>query len=114
MKYFLIIGSILMSGCSTVWDPHAPSTIVAPATGGDVKVEHGQRLQVNLPAAAEGSEWRPRQPMTLVVLVEGVPARDGVRMTPVRSGTDTLRFDEMPLLGEGSAQRSVTYQVTVP
>ena len=112
MRRFLPL--LLLAGCSTTFDPHAPSTIVAPETGGDVKVEHGQRLQVKLPAAAEGSEWRPRQPMTMVVLVEGAPARDGARMTPVRSGKDTLRFDEMPLLGEGGAQRSVTYQVTVP
>ena len=103
----------LLAGCSTSWDPHSPSTITAPESGGEVRVKHGQRLQVKLPAAAQGNEWRPRQPMTMVVLVEGAPEPDGLRMTPVRSGSETLRIDEVPLRGEGAAQRSVTYQVTV-
>ena len=105
---------IFIGGCSTTWDPHAPSTIVAPETGGEVQVHHGQRLQVKLPAAAQGSEWRPRGPITMVVIAETAPQPDGMRMTPVRSGTETLRFDEMPVVGEGAVQRSVTYQVTVP
>ena len=104
---------LLLAGCSTTWDPHAPSTITAPENGGEVSVKHGQRLQVKLPAAAQGNEWRTREPMTMVVLGETAPQPDGLRMTPVRSGKETLRFDEVPAVGEGAAQRSVTYEVTV-
>ena len=105
---------LFLTACSTTWDPHAPSTITAPENGGDVEVKHGQRLQVKLPAAAQGNEWRTREPMTVMVTAETAPEPDGLRMTPVRSGKETLRFDEVPLRGEGAAQRSVTYQVTVP
>ena len=110
----LLVSIVLLGGCSTTWDPHAPSTIVAPETGGEVTVKHGQRLQVRLPAVAQGMEWRTREPMTRVVLAETYPEPDGLRMTPVRSGKETLRFEEVPALGEGSAQRSVSFEVTVP
>jgi hypothetical protein len=112
MKRWLV-SIVFISGCSTTWDPHAPKTVVAPEAGGEISLKHGQRLQVKLPTAAQGSEWRPREPMTMVVLAETAPQPDGLRMTPVRSGQETLRFDEVPLLGEGAAARSVTYQVTV-
>ena len=105
---------LLLAGCSTTWDPHSPSTITAPETGGEVSVKHGQRLHVKLPVAAEGTEWRAREPMTMAVIAVAAPQPDGVQMTPVRSGKETLRFEEVPLRGEGAAQRSVTYQVTVP
>jgi hypothetical protein len=101
-------------GCSTTWDPHAPGTITAPESGGEVQVRHGQRLQVKLPAAEEGSEWRTREPMTIAVMAVAAPERDGVRMTPVRSGKETLRFEERPLRGEGEAKRVVSYEITVP
>jgi hypothetical protein len=104
VKHFWIV--FLLAGCSTTWDPHAPRTITAPETGGDVTVKHGQRLQVKLPAAAAGGEWRTREPMTPVVIAEGAPAADGIRMTPVRSGEETLRFED--------GERSVSYKVTVP
>ena len=104
----------LVAGCSTTWDPHAPKTVTAPETGGEVQVKHGQRLQVKLPTAAQGNEWRTREPITVAVMAETAPQPDGLRMTPVRSGKETLRFDEVPLRGEPTAQRSVTYQVTVP
>ena len=110
----LLVSMILLGGCSTTWDPHAPRTIVAPETGGEVTVKHGQRLQVKLPAAGQGMEWRTREPMTMVVLAETAPERDGRRMTPVRSGKETLRFEEMPERGEGAAQRAVSYEITVP
>lgn len=97
---------LLLAGCSTTWDPHAPKTVVAPESGGDVEVKHGQRLQVKLPSAAQGSEWRLREPMTPVVIAESAPAADGIRMTPVRSGEQTLRFED--------GQRSVSYKITVP
>jgi hypothetical protein len=103
----------LLVGCSTTWDPHAPGTITAPESGGEVQVRHGQRLQVKLPAAEEGSEWRTREPMTIAVMAVAAPERDGVRMTPVRSGKETLRFEERPLRGEGEAKRVVSYEITV-
>ena len=111
----LVVSIVFLAGCSTTWDPHAPRTIVAPENGGAVEVEHGQRLHVKLPAASQGNEWRHRQPMTYVALAEGPADRDqGLRMTPVRSGKETLRFEELPMLGEGAPQRVLSYEVTVP
>ena len=110
----LLASVLLVGGCSTTWDPHAPRTVVAPETGGEVTVKHGQRLQVMLPAAAQGNEWRPREPVTMVVLAETYPRPDGLRMTPIRSGKETLRFEEVPERGDGTAQRAVSYEVTVP
>jgi hypothetical protein len=109
-----ILPLLLLAGCSTTWDPHSPGTVIAPENGGAVEVDHGQRLHVKLPAPAQGSEWRHRQPMTLVVLAEGPATADGLRMTPVRSGKETLRFEELPLQGEGAPQRVLSYEVTVP
>jgi hypothetical protein len=109
-----ILPLLLLAGCSTTWDPHAPSTIVAPESGGEVTVKHGQRLQVKLPAAGQGMEWRTREPATMVVLAETAPEREGRSMTPVRSGRETLRFEELPERGEGAAQRAVSYEITVP
>jgi len=109
-----ILPLLLLAGCSTTWDPHAPSTIVAPESGGEVTVKHGQRLQVKLPAAGEGMEWRTREPMTMVVLAETAPQRDGRRMSPIRSGKETLRFEEVPERGDGEAKRAVSYEITVP
>lgn len=109
-----VLPLLLLAGCSTTWDPHSPSTIVAPETGGEVEVQHGQRLQVKLPAASEGSEWRRREPVTMAVIAESAPQPDGVRMTPVRSGKETLRFEERPAVGDGEAKRVVSYEITVP
>ena len=105
---------LMLSACSTVWDPHAPGTTEAPETGGEVKVSHGNRLLVRLPAPAQGLEWRQREPMTMVVMAEGLPREEGLRMTPIRSGKSTLRFEELPASGEGTAQRVLSYEVTVP
>jgi len=110
----ILLPLLFLAGCSTTWDPHAPKTVVAPETGGEVTVKHGQRLQVKLPAAAQGMEWRTREPMTRVVLAETYPEPDGLRMTPIRSGQESLRFEEMPARGDGTAQRSVSFEVTVP
>jgi hypothetical protein len=112
MRIFLPL--MFLAGCSTTWDPHAPGTVTAPESGGEVRVKHGQRLQVKLPAAAEGNEWRSREAMTVVVMAVAAPGPDGVRMTPVRSGSETLRFEERPLRGEGEAKRVVSYEITVP
>jgi hypothetical protein len=105
---------LLLAGCSTTWDLHKPGTVVARETGGTVEVDHGQRLHVKLPAAAPGSEWRARRAAIVMVLAEGPATAEGLRMTPVRSGKETLRFEELPLQGEGAPQRVLTYEVTVP
>ena len=109
-----ILPLLLLAGCSTTWDPHAPGTVVAPEKGGEVSVDHGQRLRVKLPPAAQGAEWRHRQPPTLAVLAEGAADEEGLRMTPVRSGKETLRFEELPAGGEGAPLRVLSYEVTVP
>jgi len=110
----ILLPVLLLAGCSTTWDPHAPGNVTAPESGGEVTVKHGQRLQVKLPAAEEGNEWRTREPITMAVIAVAPPERDGVRMTPVRSGKETLRFEERPLRGEGDAKRVVSYEITVP
>ena len=110
----LLASLVFLGGCSTTWDPHSPGTVTAPENGGEVKVSHGDRLLVRLPTAAQGLEWRQREPITMVVMAEGVADEQGLRMTPIRSGKETLRFEELPALGEGSAQRVIAYEVTVP
>jgi hypothetical protein len=52
--------------------------------------------------------------MTMVVLAETAPQRDGRRMSPIRSGKETLRFEEVPERGDGEAKRAVSYEITVP
>jgi len=50
---------VALGGCSTVWDPHAPSTVTAHEEGGAVTVKHGNRLHVPLTSeAGSGYEWR--------------------------------------------------------
>jgi len=105
---------VLLGGCTTPWDVHAPRNIAAPENGGEVSVPHGHRLVVKLPAPAQGNEWRLREPMTTVVMAEGLADAEGLRMTPVRSGKETLRFEELPERGDGAAQRAVSYEITVP
>ena len=58
---------LLVGGCSTTWDPHAPRTIEAAAEGGDVTVKHGQRLHIPL-GAGEGYEWNRVEPQILTVV----------------------------------------------
>jgi hypothetical protein len=113
MNRFLVL-VVFLGGCSTSWDPHQPRTIAAPEGGGTVEVKHGQRLQLSLPAAPQGMEWRLREPAPVVVMAEGAPAADGVRMTPVRSGKETLRLVQLPASGEGEPARTVSYEITVP
>ena len=50
----------------------------------------------------------------MAVIAETAPQPDGVRMTPVRSGKETLRFEERPAAGDGEAKRVVSYEITVP
>ena len=94
---------VLLAGCSTTWDPHAPKTVTAGPQGGDVKLEHGQRLRIQLPADAD---WRRVEPMIKAVIPAGPREGDIWMFTPVRSGQETLRFE--------SPQAAVTYQITVP
>lgn len=113
MRVLLLAAVLALAGCESLWDPHAPKTVVAPETGGAVTLKHGQRLEVRLPEATSGNEWRPREPMTQMVVAETASRTNGVHMTPVRSGTETLRFEEVPAVGQGQAQRSIAYEVTV-
>jgi hypothetical protein len=104
MKRLLVL-AVLLSGCSTTWDPHAPRTISAGESGGEVQVKHGQRLRIQLPGVGDHA-WSREEPQTPVVLAHGAPRGDVWMFTPVRSGKETLRFS-MP-------QRTVTCEVTVP
>jgi hypothetical protein len=104
-KRSLLAMGLLLSGCATSWDPHAPSTIVAGEGGGPVTVKHGQRLRIDLPKVGEYA-WTRDEPEIPVVVPQGPPEADAWMFTPVRSGSETLRF--------AMAQRTVEYQVTVP
>jgi hypothetical protein len=101
VKRLLVL--LLLGGCSTAWDLHAPKTVAAGPEGGEVTVEHGQRLRIRLPA---DTEWRRVEPMIKTVIPAGPREGEYWMFTPVRSGQETLRFE--------SAQASVTYQITVP
>ena len=95
---------VLLAGCSTTWDAHAPKTVSAGPQGGDVTVEHGQRLRLQLPADAD---WRRVEPQIQAVIPAAPREGDVWMFTPVRSGEETLRL-ESP---QGGA---VTYRIKVP
>ncbi len=105
MRRWLLIPVVFLSGCATTWDPHAPRTIVADASGGPVTVKHGQRLRIDLPKVGEYA-WTRDEPEFVVVVPQGPPEADAWMFTPVRSGKQTLRF--------AMAERTVEYDVTVP
>jgi predicted secreted protein len=114
MKRSLLL-TLALAGCSTTWDPHAPKTVMANEEGGSVTVQHGDRLHLPLVADPTGAyEWRLVQPVLPIVLAEGPPTEEGFDFTPVRDGEETLRLEYRPVSGEGAAQRSVAYDVTVP
>jgi hypothetical protein len=98
-----LAAAVMMGGCSTTWDPHKPRTITAGPEGGDVKVEHGQRLRIQLPADAD---WRRVEPLIQAVMPAAPREGDVWMFTPVRSGQETLRLE--------SPQGSVIYRITVP
>jgi hypothetical protein len=100
-----LVLAVFLSGCATTWDPHAPSTIVARESGGPVTVKHGQRLRIDLPKVGDYA-WTREEPQIPVVVPQGPPNADAWMFTPVRSGTEKLRF--------AMAQRTVEYEVTVP
>ncbi len=100
-----LLAAGVLCGCSTTADPHAPRTVVAGEAGGEVRVQHGQRLRIELPGVGSYA-WNREEPQTPVVIAQGPPETDVWMFTPVRSGKETLRF--------ATAQRTVTYEVTVP
>ncbi|HUQ75168.1 MAG TPA: hypothetical protein VM183_10610 [Burkholderiales bacterium] len=109
----LAAAAVLLAGCA-MNDIHAPKTVTAGATGGAVTVNHGSRLRIPLTGNGEnGLEWRRVEPPIMSVVAEGVPDAQGFMFTPVRTGTEKLRFEYRPMTGEGMAQRVVSYDITV-
>ena len=105
---------ILAGGCARFMDIHAPKTVTAGADGGEVTVRHGQRLRIPLTADPKGGfEWRRVEPPIMRVVLEGPPDEQGLNFTPVRDGEEQLRFEYVPLAGERTAQRTVSYTITV-
>ena len=114
MKFFPLIVVLVLSGCSTTRDPHAPKTVVADANGGSVTVAHGQHLRIPLAGDGKGGfEWRRVEPRIMAVMQEGPADPQGLNFTPVRTGNERLRFEYRPMSGEGAAQRTVSYDITV-
>ncbi|HET7364686.1 MAG TPA: hypothetical protein VFJ70_14055 [Burkholderiales bacterium] len=110
-----IVLVLLAAGCSTVADPHAPTTVIASEEGGAITLKHGQRLHLPLAAEPGGQyEWRLAEPPVRAVLAEGPADESGFNFTPVRSGEERLRLEYRPVGGEGAPQRIVSYDVTVP
>jgi hypothetical protein len=105
-----------LGGCfAKGFDPHAPSTVVASEQGGAVTVTHGNRLRFPLATEPSGGyEWRRVEPRTPMVVAEGPADAEGLNFTPVRSGEEKLQLEYRPISGEGPAQRTVSYDVTVP
>jgi hypothetical protein len=96
-------------------DPHAPKTVWADEGGGAVTVKHGDRLRIPLASDPAGTyEWRRAEPGLPVVVPQGPPDAQGFVFTPVRSGDEKLRMEYRPMSGEGAAQRTVSYDVSVP
>ena len=105
--------AVVLAGCATGrLDPHAPKTIVARAEGGSVSIKHGQRLRIPL-TADSAFEWHAVEPPIVAVMAQGAPDEQGFLFTPVRSGNEKLVFEYRPLGGEGTAQKAVSYDVTV-
>ena len=106
--------AIAVAGCSTTRDPHRPKLVIASANGGAVTVKHGQGLWIPLAADPATHEWRRVEPPFVAVAAIGAPYPHGIYFTPVRSGTEKLRFEYRPLNGEGAAEKAVSYDITVP
>lgn len=105
---------ILAAGCAGLRDIHAPKTVTAGADGGAVTVRHGERLRIPLAADPKGAfEWRRVEPPIMRVVLEGPPDEHGLNFTPVRDGDEQLRLEYVPLTGERTAQRTVSYDITV-
>ena len=109
------VAVLLVAGCARFPDAHAPKTVTAGAEGGAVTVSHGARLRIPLAADPGGThEWRRVEPPIVAVMLEGPPQQSGMDFTPVRSGTEKLRFELRPAREEGVAKRVVSYDVKVP
>lgn len=105
---------LLAGGCARLWDIHAPKTVTAGADGGEVTVRHGERLRIPLAADPQGAfEWRRVEPPIMRVVLEGPPDGQGINFTPVRDGDEQLRFEYVPVAGERTPQRTVSYAITV-
>jgi hypothetical protein len=101
-------------GCARLLDIHGPKTVSAGADGGAVTVRHGQRLRIPLAADPKGGfEWRRVEPPIMRVVLEGPPDENGLNFTPVRDGEEKLSFEYVPVAGERTAQRTVSYDITV-
>jgi hypothetical protein len=97
--------SLVLAGCATGrLDPHRPKTITASEEGGQVSLDHGQRLFVPL-KSEPGSDWKRIEPPIMTVIAESAPELDGQMFTTVRSGKETLVFQK--------ADRKVTYEIEV-
>ncbi len=106
--------ALLTASCAKLWDIHGPRTVSVAATGGAVTVNHGERLRIPLANdAAGGYEWRRVEPPVMMVVLEGPSDPEGFNFTPVRSGEEKLRFEHRPVSGQGTADRVVSYDITV-
>jgi len=111
---FLSALAIVLAGCSTTWDPHAPKTVRAGDGGGSLSLKHGQRLYIPLAADPNGGyEWHRVEPPVVVVVPDGPARPEGMQFTPVRTGSEKLAFEYRPVAGGESAQTTVSYDVTV-
>ena len=114
MRALAVLAALALGGCfAHQWDPHAPDTIVASAQGGAVTVPHGSRLRLPLATDAE-HEWRRVEPQIMRIIAQGPADEAGQTFTPVRTGDEKLRFEYRPMSADGAAQRSVSYDVSVP
>ena len=112
---FMLGGCAAVNDFTHIRDPHAPKTVWADEEGGAVTVKHGDRLRVPLANDPKGAyEWRRVEPQIVMVVLEGPPDKWGFSFTPVRSGEEKLRLEYRPVSGQGTAQRAVSYDVTVP
>jgi hypothetical protein len=112
----VLIACLALGGCasSNRWDPHAPRNVVASAEGGQITVQHGDRLRLPLVADPKsGYEWRLAEPPIRMVMLEGPPTEQGLNLSPVRTGDEQLRVEYRPMEGTGPAQRTVSYDVRV-
>ena len=113
---FAVLLALAVTGCASRWgDVHAPKTVLASEEGGAVTVHHGARLHIPLANDPAGAfEWRRVEPGILMVVAEGPSDAEGQYFTPVRSGEEKLRLEYRPVSGQGTAQRAVSYDITVP
>ena len=108
-------GCVWLNDVTRIPDPHAPKTVTADESGGEVKLDHGQRLRIRLPAvSAPGNDWRRVEPRILAVMAEGPRQGDIWMFTPVRSGQETLHLEYGPVQEPAAApQRAITYIIFV-